>query len=385
LPPCRINLTGGILGASNGNTWALKWNSSSNINFNGQLFADTANAGGTPWNAPKYSFNGYSDTGIYFSTNGSTYKTVGTAINGKFISYTGIDPSDNSAYFNVSNNDGTYMGGFNATSSTGSGYFEVSGYMYVNGSQNQTYSYGYLNASGATGSGSGTNSYSIMAAQRIKGSEFNAVSSKKIKTVQSSLTDSNTMTEAVNLFKSITLSKYVYTDSQQHDSYTHYGLIAEDMPPFEIKNDSGEIVQRFEHIYTDNSQTGYVPNIYSFGIVESVDSSGIGSITLNNAISADKLATITNMSYVLCYGSEDDGKTFSKFEVIENLTIIDNTHITGYLPDYQDYDHTGLTLLIYGTQEVIPNITKNNVFEIGLCVIKNLLERVEALENKINN
>ena len=118
---------------------------------------------------------------------------------------------------------------------------------------NNTYSYGYLNASGATGSGSGTNPYSLMASARIKASEFNAVSSKQIKTVQSSLTNASTMTEAINLFKSIPLSKYIYIDSQQHDSYTHYGFIAEDMP---------------NGIYTDNLQTGYVPNIYSFGTVE---------------------------------------------------------------------------------------------------------------------
>ena len=135
-----------------------------------------------------------------------------------------------------------------------------------------------------------------MAAARIKANEFNAVSSKKIKTVQSNLSDTNTMKEAINLFKSIPLSKYVYTDSQQHDSYTHYGLIAEDMP---------------NGIFTDNSQIGYVPNIYSFGIIDSVDKNGLASITLNNAISSDKRSTITNLSCVLCYGSEDEGKTFS--------------------------------------------------------------------------
>ena len=54
------------------------------------------------------------------------------------------------------------MGGFNATSGTGSGYFEVNGYMYINGSLNDTYSYGYLNSSGAVGTGSGTKAYSLM-------------------------------------------------------------------------------------------------------------------------------------------------------------------------------------------------------------------------------
>lgn len=88
------------------------------------------------------------------------------------------------------------------------------------------------------------------------------------------------------------------------------------------------------------------------------------------------------MPYLLCYGSEDEGKTFSKFEVVENLTVIDNSHLTAYLPDYQSYDHTGLTLLVYGTMETIPNIAKNNYFELTACVVKNLLDRIEILENK---
>jgi hypothetical protein len=109
------------------------------------------------------------------------------------------------------------------------------------------------------------------------------------------------------------------------------------------------------------------------------------SITLNNAIGADKLSTITNTNYVLCYGSEDDGKTYSKFEVIQNLTIVDDSYLTAYLPDYQEYDHTGLSLLFYGTQESIPNIAKNCYHELVAFVVKNLLARVEELETKINS
>lgn len=69
------------------------------------------------------------------------------------------------------------------------------------------------------------------------------------------------MSEAINLFKSIPSAKYVYTDSQQHDSYAHYGLIAEDMP---------------NGIYTDSSQSGDVP---SLGTIVSVDFSGLCSIS----------------------------------------------------------------------------------------------------------
>lgn len=54
---------------------------------------------------------------------------------------------------------------------------EVNGYMYINGSLNNTYSYGYLNSSSAVGTGSATNPYSLMAAAIIKASEFNTISS----------------------------------------------------------------------------------------------------------------------------------------------------------------------------------------------------------------
>jgi hypothetical protein len=95
----------------------------------------------------------------------------------------------------------------------------------------------------------------------------------------------------------------------------------------------------------------------------------ICSISLNNAIRSEKLATITDTSYVLCYNSEDSGKTCSKFEVIQNLTVVNNSHLTAYLPDYEEYDHTGLSLLVYGMMEVIINTAKNNVMELELCII----------------
>lgn len=341
------------------------------IGGGGQLLADSTNRFVNPWLLPKYSFDGFTNTGLYFSSDDSTYKTVGVSVGGNYITYTGINLSaSNAAYWNINNSNGTYMGGFNSTSGSSTGYFDVQGYLNVNGGINQTYTYGYLNSSGSTGTGSSTHSYSIICANHVKATEFNAVSSKKIKTIQASLDDSATMTEAINLFKSIPLSKYVYTDLQKNDSYTHYGLIAEDMP---------------NGIYTDDSQTGYIPSIYSIGIIDSIDLLGIGSITLNNAITSDKMSQMTNMQYLLCYKSEDEGKTYSVFEVMENLTIIDDTHLTVYLPDFQEYDRTGKTIFVYGTQESIPNITKNNAFEVSMCVIKNLLKRVEDLELKTIN
>lgn len=77
-------------------------------------------------------------------------------------------------------------------------------------------------------------------------------------------------------------------------------------------------------IYIDSSQSGYVPNIFSIGIIGSVDSFGLCSLTLSNTNNSEKLDTITNASCALWCGSEVKGKTYSKLEVV-----------TGYISDIQ--------------------------------------------------
>ena len=240
------------------------------------------------------------------------------------------------------------------------------GVINANGSSSATYTYGFLNSSGTTGTATNTGTYSVLAANRVKASEFNAVSSKKIKTITGQLTDSVVMAEALALFKSIPLSRYKYTDLTQHDNYVHYGLIAENMP---------------NGIYTDATQSGFVPNVYSLGTVSNVDSSGVLTIGLISPISADKLSTITTLNDVLCYFSMDSGATFSNIKILNNITITDASNITLYASDFTSFNYSGATFLIFGTQETIPNITKNNYMELASCIVQNLLARVEKLEH----
>ncbi len=268
------------------------------------------------------------------------------------------------------------------------------GVITANGASSQTYTYGYLNSAGATGTTSGTTTYSVIATNKIKASEFHAVSSKKIKTIQASLDDADTMAEAIALFESIPLSKYVYTDSQIHDSYTHYGLIAEDMP---------------NGIYTDASQLGYVPNIFAFGEVEDVDEDGVASIKLKDK--EIDIAKLTNLENLLVFESEDNGKTFTKKEALTGLSV-GKKALRGQMEDQKPRkaqetrfpetvvdengneskvdvpatprrNRKGSTLFIYGTQETIPNIAKNNYFELAACVVKSLLVEVDALKARV--
>lgn len=96
--------------------------------------------------------------------------TVGIDVNVKYVSYSGINSSNRPAYFNAANADATYMSRFNASSGTGAGYFEVNVYLVVNSSL--TLFVQILEFISC----SGTNPYSLVTAQGIKASEFNAIS-----------------------------------------------------------------------------------------------------------------------------------------------------------------------------------------------------------------
>lgn len=99
--------------------------------FSSQILANSSDAGATPWTAPKYSFSGHANSGFYFATDSSTYESVGTSINGKFILFTGTNLSTNASYLLVANTDATLMGGFVGTSSTGPGYLYTDGYLRI--------------------------------------------------------------------------------------------------------------------------------------------------------------------------------------------------------------------------------------------------------------
>ena len=92
---------------------------------NAQLIVDTANKGTSPWTAPKYSFSGNTNTGIYFADNSTTYKEVGIAIGGAPVFSAGINATLNSFYNNFYNVDGSLTGSFTAATGTGAGYLTL--------------------------------------------------------------------------------------------------------------------------------------------------------------------------------------------------------------------------------------------------------------------
>lgn len=232
----------------------------------------------------------------------------------------------------------------------------VNGLLTANGASSQTFSYGYLNSSGAVGIGNSTANYSILAANRIKASEFNAVSSKLLKQVIEPV--DHAMPEIIELFKQIPLSKYEYIDKLKHDNYPHYGLIAEEMP---------------DSIWVNKSETDYVPNIFCFGFVQSEN--GDKKILKLSKPIVD-LEKITNTDSVKCFLNESE--LYKKEVICKKLEILEKDIIQIESKDFRLNE----TILVYGTKEMIPTIQKNSAFELGLCVIKNLLQRIEVLESQ---
>jgi len=200
-----------------------------------------------------------------------------------------------------------------------------------------------------SGTGRNTSIYSI---GRMISSGYIAVSSKKIKDVEASLdNNSDAMDEAITLFKSIPQSKYRFKDEQMNDEFTHFGLIAENMP---------------NKIYTVNN-TGFPPNIYQAGIYED------RKITLLNPIIFDEMENKNEIRILYHKDNITKHVETKEFEFVDEYTIMLENNI-----DVEDND-----VFVYGTRENVPAIEKESYFELTSCVVKNLLERIEKLENEI--
>ena len=79
-----------------------------------------------PWTTPSFTFTGYTNSGLYYITDGTSYGNVGISNAGKFVvSFGHLIPS-NAAFASYYNYDETYLGGFYCTSSTGAGVFRIS-------------------------------------------------------------------------------------------------------------------------------------------------------------------------------------------------------------------------------------------------------------------
>ena len=242
----------------------------------------------------------------------------------------------------------------NATNNT----VPVINYAYsLNVSDNGSYQpynggYGYLNSSGSTGQATGQNSYSINCTNRIKASEFNAVSSKKIKNILGR--GEEIEHTAIELFKKIPLFKYQYKDTIKESDADHYGVIAEEL---------AEVIPAFVNMQDE----GWIPNIYKNCIAEK---------ELDNSYKLyfnEKLENIEGSRLKLIFRDKEGEKNAEG-------TI---TEITADSLSVICYEKLPKDIFAYGTYSICPTVSKQKVFELGLVALQNVIKRVESLENKL--
>ena len=242
----------------------------------------------------------------------------------------------------------------NATNNT----VPVINYAYsLNVSDNGSYqpyngSYGYLNSNGSTGQATGQNSYSINCTNRVKASEFNAVSSKKIKTILGR--GEEIEHTAIELFKKIPLFKYKYKDTIKEGNADHYGVIAEEL---------AEVIPAFVNMQDE----GWIPNIYKNCIAEK---------GLDNSYKLyfdEKLENIDGDRLKLVF-RDKEGEKNAEVRI---------TEITADSLSVICYEKLPKDIFAYGTYSICPTVSKQKVFELGLVALQNVIKRVESLENKL--
>jgi hypothetical protein len=209
-------------------------------------------------------------------------------------------------------------------------------------------SYGYLNSSGLTGTASGSNTYSINCTYRVKASEFNAVSSIKKKCILAKGIEIEQ--EVIDIIKSTEFFKYKYKD-QIAEHGVRYGVVAEEL---------GRVLPD----YIDYNNMEYIPNIMQTGKVERVK---------NN-----------KHQYIIKLKNEiDNSVKINKLKIINNKNKMIETEISDILDTKTlkviSQDDISQKVFVYGTYEECPSVA-SKVTELALIAVKNLLTRIEKLE-----
>jgi len=266
-------------------------------------------------------------------------------------------------FYSPINGVDTFTFGYNSGSVFGNIYSiannaPVINYIYsLNVNDNGAYkpyngSYGYLSSNGSTGQATGQNSYSINCTNRIKASEFNAVSSKKIKTILGR--GKEIEHTAIELFKKIPLFKYKYKDTIKEGDAEHYGVIAEEL---------AEVIPAFVNMQDE----GWIPNIYKNCIADK---------GLDNSYKLyfdEKLENIEGSKLKLIFQDKEGEK---------NIEVM-ITEITADSLSVICCEKLPRDIFVYGTYSVCPTVSKQKVFELGLVALQNIIKRVEILENKL--
>jgi hypothetical protein len=210
-------------------------------------------------------------------------------------------------------------------------------------------SYGYLNSSGSVGTSTGQNPYSINCNNRVKASEFNAVSSIKTKNIESS--GKSIEEEALKIFSNIPFFKYSYKDKIKNGEGSTFGVIAE--PLKEVLPD---------YVLEDKS---FVPNILQSCLIR----------------------PITEYRYQLVFKEKLTNIEGSKLQLIllnksVEVEILKTTPKRLTISCSEKLPNNGFA---YGTFETCPSVTKNKLFELSMVVLKNTLKRVDMLERKLEH
>ncbi len=207
--------------------------------------------------------------------------------------------------------------------------------------------YGYLNSSGNTGTASGQNPYSINCNNRVKASEFDAVSSIKTKNIEDS--GKAIEEEALKIFSNIPFFKYSYKDKIKNGQGVTFGVVAE--PLREVLPD---------YVLEDKS---FVPNILQPCIIKPIKDYSY------ELVFKEKLTNVEGNKLQLILPNKSIEveilKTTSKRLTISCSTKLPNNGFA------------------YGTFENCPSVTKNKLFELSMVVLKNTLKRVDILENEL--
>ena len=266
-------------------------------------------------------------------------------------------------FYSPINGVDTFIFGYNSGSVFGNIYSiannaQVINYTYsLNVNDSGTYQpynggYGYLNSSGSTGQATGQNSYSINCTNRVKASEFDAVSSKKIKNILGR--GEEIEHTAIELFKKIPLFKYKYKDTIKEGNADHYGVIAEEL---------AEVIPAFVNMQDE----GWIPNIYKNCIAEK---------GLDNSYKLyfdEKLENIEGSRLKLIFRDKEGEKNA---EVM--ITEITADSLSVICSEKLPRD-----IFAYGTYGNCPTVSKQKVFELGLVALRNLITRVELLEKRL--
>ena len=218
------------------------------------------------------------------------------------------------------------------------------------------YSYGWLNSSGGTGAASGTNYYSIVCQDRIAASEFNAISSKKIKKIIPNLD----IQDLKQKFLNINFCQYNYIDESDGKG-NHYGVIAEDL---------SLIFPQF----VDLEKERYIPNcIDEHGRMMKICFKGkekdiykfSHKLDLNKIDKEAKYIRlfINGLFYKALINNITTKKLYVSFENNDKMAV-------------DNYFKNNKVIYAYGTYEKCPTVEKNKLFEIGLILLQETLKKI---------